>query len=1625
MSFCNVKDNTINSLKSKGYIDEFMFVKSPLFFSENNRLSDLARDKYAVEDDGKLFTTSRVQTSESDREKAVPNEEFFTKLQDRHDIVTNEKSVDEEKNEFYQLIKDDTSPIINELAVTDANIEIANESPYSADEKIKRFLEEIGVAIQSVDVIKDRFGNKLNAAAKTDMLNKIIQVVEDKTSIDTLPEEAAHFFVEMLGEGSPLYKEMYSKITGYKIYQETVDEYKSKPTYRNTDGSINFDKIKKEAIGKVIAEHIIKFAPGSESPARIEATMTWWNKVWNFIKSIFYKSEDNPFSDAATQILDADTSNLTDVTTQDGEYYQLVDPLQGLMEDQDKIKLDNSIDPRTGQKRHIYTYEGEQAKGSVTSIYVDAWLKKTFKTDTRSFRQKEIDLLKAEFGDIIHEQMQDIIKSRTNDDGTRASVQKPLTKKVTDTIYDKLDGYIEDLMNQYEDGTIYKSEVKIYDKKTKVAGSVDLLVLKPNNHVDLFDWKSQEIAKDQTDIKQYKEPMYRIQLENYRKILQLQYGFQTFDRVRAIPIATVFNIGPNNTYQSLRDVEIGDIDPSAIPDNKNYLLPVTLRTESTGNSQLDELIKKLNGIYDKISNTKYAKEELYKKREELGRLREALRDLVLKNKVDRLIDLGTMEFKKYTEKMNSNTLLGKDIAEALKVLEVFGESGIMLYEIRQEMFEAAKESKNSDEIAEFEAINKKFLVMTSKINKLITDIQEYQKEQAKELGEKNGIFDLLNPEKAVGVLKGYFSSLSNIGQKSFRVFSKLLRVVQNRRDAKFDTMATKMVEIKKNVSKWASSRGMSTEKALEMILDIDEKNNWSGNFLRKFKPEFRKLRQEAVNRNDEKWLLDNLTYDEEAYLVAEKKQLEFFNSIQYSLDDRRNNQIIEDKMRGWQMSNKVLGANNKINNRALTNMNNPFLKPTENWVSDKWTELHRKDTNGNYINKELMEAFTYFQELNKQAEDLGMIDGYTSNFIPSMYANKLDQLVFGDVKNLFNIGNAFDNLQVDSGSTYTPEIDPTDGTIINRIPVYFTKDMGVQKEDGTVDYSKKSRDLFKIFGVWGAHIYNYEAMASIENDASILTEVEKNKQRLVTDMFGNVVMENGKVKAVDENDRNSKLLEDFVNYYIYGRMNGVFSDSKFKVFGKEYSSLKTFSSAVRFFSFKTLALNPISGTANFVGGTGNALFMAQKGTIFTKSLWAKAIVTATGGDKKGYAALSYLNILLEGNQRHMIDNLSLSATNKVLKSDNFFVIQRTSDKAVQYPIAIALMMNHMVDEATGKIVDINTYVKAKNNYQNFYNLPESERKALQKKIETEVTELMNTKSIYSAGVLDAKGNFSIPGIDKDSEAMSDFRSKIKAVSKKVVGNSSRDDINGIRTTMLGTALMQFRNWMPEMVEERFGGLQFDDELNMWTYGKTNLFFKEMFSKRFPILVKSIITGFGDSAIQGAKDKYQMMKRDAFEKGESFDISETEFIDMYIGNLRSQMLELMVFLGFGAAVMSVSRAGDDEKAKGLKKYLAKAMSKYYNEFAFYYNPLEFTRLVNKPLPVVGLAEDVYRLASATVREVYGQATGDKELIKRAKPLKAASKMIPVAKEMVSLWATFDDDFRKDWDIKLGPGLNGFQ
>jgi hypothetical protein len=1614
----NFYENTVtNILINDVYGKESKFVNYEFVF--NNDKYERLNDKNQYLKNGKEITQKEFNSIQNSVTKQDKKDGKFS---DKYYVNSNAFITDEYGNTW------------NEITLTEKNKEeIYLQKETQSTEKVNKelnvlvqnFLEKIGVSVKSVDEIRNAEGNKLSAVAKADMLNKIIEVIEGKADITTLPEEAAHFFVEMLGENNPLFIEMMSKITGYKIYQDTVQTYRNNSQYRNKDGSLNINKLKKEAIGKLIAQHIVKHSAVGESESKIKEFNNWWDKLLNFIKKLFTKSVTDPFVQSAENILKADISNLSKDNIQEtGEYYQL-EGIEKLEQHQKDIQLDNSVDPKTKQKRHIYTINGKDIKSSVTSKYVDAWLKRKFPNDNRSEIQKKIDLLKADYGDVIHEMMQDIIDVYV-DPETHFVREIPAasSSKYFDTDpYKLFEKYIQDLIENYNaPGTKFMREVKIYDPIKDVAGSIDLLVIEPDGTANIYDWKSQEIGKEQTELKSYKETMYRIQLQEYKKILQTHYDIKNFGLVRAIPIKVVYSYTgkeEKRTIEGINKIEMGSFDLSSIPDNKNYLLPVTLRDEKSADKELSEYIKKLSSVMDILENKKYRTEdERRRKQIELAKYKNAVRDLQLRGDIRKFIDLGNYEINKYKKLIESNNLTEKDALESLEILQVFTNTTRVFNNYMNELKKIKKETKEEYVKEVVDEIINDYNQMNTSADIVLSDMQNAIKNIAFKFSqEKTGIVNLLDAETEISKLTGMFSSLSTIPQKAFRVFSRILGDAQNKRDNLFNKDYEELSTLRKEYVEWARSKGYSDKDLFKPLLDYNAKGEWTGKFLKKYQSEFYKKMQDAVQSEDSIWLIDNTEFNEEKFNKDKIRQKEFYETIVYdSKNERRNKELQEEAYNNWLKKHDVnIGGKNK-NKNAYLNMDNyngkkvlnSYLKPKEKWQTEQWKKLEASPI--------ALKTYNFFQDLLKKSNKAGLIDDYSPAFIPNISRNKLEQFVFGG--DMFSKKGIFESLEVESGeSPFAPQINPITGAIEHSIPTHFIRDMGIEREDGTLDYSQKSMDLFRVFGIWSAQLANYQSMSEIEDKARLLLFVEKNKPHIETNPFGKPVFESGIKKEIPGNEINSQLLSDFINYYFYNIQSGKMEDKAFKIGDKEYSAHKVLGWMTRFFSLKTLALNPLSGTANFVGGTGNAFFQASKGIIFNTADWTSSIYDITKRNEIAFGLLGVADVLIEDRKEAMINKLSVSSIINANTIDKAFFMMRASDKAVQYPIAIAIMKNHMVDE-NGKIVDIKTYVKAKYKYnESFYSLPKAEQDVIRKKIEDEVKTLKDTKSIYNTAKI-VNDKIEIPGIDLQSEQWGRFRLKIKKVNKNVLGNSSRDDINNIRMGMLGSMAMQFRSWMPQMVQERFGKLKYDQDLEVHTIGKFNLWIGELFSKRAPQLLTGIINSSGTNMIEAAKQKYLLLKAEAIEKGEEFNITEGEFIDMYIGNIKSMYREFLMIIGIGALMFTIlSDDDDDDQDVGLRTYAARAFRKYFDEFSFFYSAPSWSNLVNKPLPVVGLADDFFKFTESVVSQGYGFVLNDQDLLEKAKPAKYLSKMMPIFKEGIQIRAIFDDDFRKDWDIRF--------
>ena len=139
------------------------------------------------------------------------------------------------------------------------------------DTHLSALMEAHGVEVRVVNDMKKRFG--INSLGVTDILNKIITVAGNR-KIDTLPEEAVHMSLGMIGKSSadnPLAKqanELYSNIHKWSGYERVRRQYQEQ--YKG-----NERLIRQEAAAKFIAEALV---------GQHKASGSLYFKAINFIK---------------------------------------------------------------------------------------------------------------------------------------------------------------------------------------------------------------------------------------------------------------------------------------------------------------------------------------------------------------------------------------------------------------------------------------------------------------------------------------------------------------------------------------------------------------------------------------------------------------------------------------------------------------------------------------------------------------------------------------------------------------------------------------------------------------------------------------------------------------------------------------------------------------------------------------------------------------------------------------------------------------------------------------------------------------------------------------------------------------------------------------------------------------------------------------------------------------------------------------------------------------------------------------------------------------------------------------------------------------------------------------------
>jgi hypothetical protein len=1567
--------------------------------------------------------------------------------------------------------------------------------------KVKELLKKMGVDVKDLSEYlkgtKLAVENSVNAIA--DLTSRIIAVAEGKEDV-ALTEEMVHIATAIIEKKNPnLVTEMISKIDRFSIYKQTFEQYKNNPAYQLPNGKPDIRKIKKEAVDKLIAELIINNNQGTtEFPELMNETNrtivhNWWQKILDWFRGMYKAANIDVFKEAAALIEEGVEGELVG----EGVYYQISNAQkeiqQRILQTKDSIKKvedKKSIDPLLVDTEEASNwYEVKQPDGTFQRVTkrvtdrVKAWYRQRFGDKTFTEEEKKFNEFKREFGVKGHGYFEEIHGRYFNSDGTRKVNPEPRTLKLSDVdeqIYDKLEKYYTELIAKFsKDGKnpLVFSEVIIYDPKEKEAGTIDLLIVEENGKGNIIDWKFMSVAAGAKDVAWYKQGAYNVQLGRYKDILRDRYGVKEMGMNRAIPILMdIKQENPRDKKSPVKvtGISIGSVNTEEIEDLR--LVPVSEETETTGFERLDKLISLLNASYKQISKKVVTDEDEREfKRDRLNILKEAIRAAQGTLNIAPLVDV-IKEMKKEGQRIlnDYNTIykdrpantkgedftdeklseMAADMREYNAFATVFGRIDDLIGELIYN--EQMEKDATTEEAKEGVAFNKNLLKDISdearKIRLSAEQIGEVSGKFAdKFIGERNLVKGLLNAEAVVKGLSSNFRGISELPMASLEVLFKLVTNAKGRASRDALGEVDRLMAIRKKLV----DRGGDVRKLVQQIYQKDDKNKTVNKLIYKFKKEF----FEGVDNNalegnhDKNWLLNNIdvdAYRKEAKELLDKK-IERIKKLYDDDPDRMDEMILEEK-RKWDIDRKDFnGWKNYIIKRH----------PLAKWQSEEYKELLKDN--------DLFELYNFINEMNNKAKESGYISNkVASTFLPFIRKGMAESLAWDfDVSAVMNFGKS---LQIQTDDVGYGKINELTGELENAIPKYYTYDF-TRKEDGTNDYSDVSEDIFKNMILYINHMEKYKYLSEVEDQLQLVKTIETFKGYLNTNNVGEVVYdERGpKVMAKGEvtSEGNAKIFNDFLRALLYEQkyplsdsdtplgvgkvmnfmksaVNNVANREVFKIDENPSATslVKTMDAANRAFQLKALGLEFVSGAVNAFGA--NIQIATQAGNYFkAREVLAnetKLVGNKFKNDEEREMFIQLVNIFMPLKDDPTYDKLQeagLTVLTRQNFSDMLYFFMKHPEQHIEKSIFLTLLDNTMIDN--GKIVNIREFVKRK--YKDRYD-SSSKYKEVASKINEEIEELKKTKAISVTKKLE-NGKLVIPGLDLSNiDELQRLTNLTRRISRNATGGLSDSDLNRMGMSVWTKSMMVFKNWIPKLVDTRFGEFRkvSDDfsveigEDGITTGQKYDIGRIRLFAYVLGTSIRDRSTNIynilavNDKGVELMNKMYEEFA-EKYEKrtGKPLEMDRDEFIDMIRINLRNQVKELSILMSMFGAMFALGFAApddeDDRASKNFYRYQLRVIDKFISELSFFYNPAEFQKILSGSLfPAIGIFSDMGRFVDHAMMEMTGVDTSDSDLTveqvrKKAQPIKNFGKMFPFTKSIFTYGGILDPEFAKEFDITI--------
>lgn len=1505
---------------------------------------------------------------------------------------------------------------------------------------IRDFLEKIGV---NVNIVKEIVVNgvKYDANGVAQVMQQLISVVEGKEA-QALPEEAMHFAVSIIKQTNPkLYQKLMKEINGYDMLTNVFRTYGNDPLYQK-DGKPDVVKLKEEAIAKVLVEKIINKSEGvTDTKENLATAQSWWRSIVDWIRDLLYVKSG--FDQVTIDIISGKDIGTADQIGEEQDATFLQKSKQDNVYDS-VVELSKRITrPAEGENKYVVDGKEVSRVSDIVKTYYDNRQKNQELLDDEY--DTAVKELKKEKGTKGHADLEYAFSLFIDENGYLKDAETRAANKENDdyisqigsqSFYETLRDNLERRFESYPAGTRFIKEVAIYNGKN-LAGTVDFMAITPEGKIDILDWKFMNLNQEKyTDVPWYKIESWNIQMDEYKKILVANYGVQAkdFKQTRMIPILAQYSRGKKSKEGAvielprLTGVKIGDVNVQEIDEQEDFLLPVPTKDELTDNRRLDELLKKLNKSYETFAKEKVTPDKKDDKREQLQSLFKAIRRLQVKRDVRPLIDQAKILAKKADDLITKYKELYENPADP----SVFSEQEINLFTEEMESLSNAFNSyvdiHNLLKDVVDEDVRSELRDVADDASKFISEFKIINEEFVRDvIAKREGYDDVLSPEKIVKGFAKWFSSTSTLQVQTIQLLFKKANKAFSKAAMATQEESAKLLALRDDYTKWAASKGISQKEFFSMIKKKD-----SNELIDQYKKEFYNEAKKAIKDGDIQWIKDNIDVAqlEEA---LEKKKNEEIERIKNQPRNGTPEQILREITKETADAERLYSINTDSSKGwFLYDIVKKF--PLEKWQSEQWKELNKPD------NAPAKAFYDYIVEKNKEYADLGYISKQKERiFLPYVQGSIVEAAVKGES---LSLGERFwRSISIDAGDVGFGQLDPNTGKPINTIPKYFTTPF-----EGIL-----SEDLFKTMSMYNEAALRYKYVSEIENQVRAIARVEKNKKTIMTTSLGKVARDpitGDPVYNPEGTEGNYELLDSMIKSIIYGQKyidNQNFDAALFKIGswgktineklginvfpesleGRQVTLNKIADNLNNSFSIATLGFNLGSSLSNGLGGTFQSIINAGKYFTKTDFMTAEAQVIInklSGEDKSKYIrAFEYFLPLTDNYNREFLKKLSVSKLNDEAIQDILMSWMRFADSTVQATNFLAFLNNSVVID--GKVVNAREYLRTLPEYKGRWSGSSRDRKAFDEKFDEQVKKLVEEKGVMKLATVE-NDKFVIPGVERMSDSVLDLRRKVQQLSKDAMGNLSEDDVRLINMNILGKSFMVFKNWIPRLVDIRFGGLKYNAASDAYEWGRTRMMFSVLFDRQLVTFkgLKGLILGdeYGAELMRQSFEK--RAEKYERETGRRLEMDEAMFMDLMQSNVNAFARDLMFLSALAALTFAMAAFAPDDDEDPLVRnqynYARRLADKIFSEVAYFYNPTSLLSLVGSgPFPALSLVNNAFKGIGNIFVELYGLGIGDEELVEDTKVIKYLMRTFPFANQMVGYLPLFYPDMAKDLGIRV--------